>query len=607
MKYLYLENGTYFFKRKLPLTYKNYTVSLRTGDLEIAQYILATITPKTNLLFKLCKAKNMTYEEQFELMNSIIKQYVKEAWVDYGELAKLRYEAFSYTTKKGKRRDGAHPKAIERALKQVEDEIYDVNSKSADELIESILNRSNINRTDIERIDDQYMFRTELLKAEYELLSCDRLRSKGRLANPAHLNDEMEPYIQKQEPKQAAPVELSRLEKQKEIHSNRYYERTIDDLAQEYIVEKKDKMGASVYKAFVEELEYFIGYCGEEYLYDITDVVFERYARLVKNLPNKKLHRKLYSLYSREELAGMTGDELQAIVSTLYHKKESSIEELDMLADGTVNDKLGYVIGFLDYAIKKNYLDKNRLKGERIESAKPKFERVFFDDTEIRKMLTYTTWFGSELEHNLKEKPERFFIPLIGLYQGFRGNEIAQLSMKSIVKKDGIDCFSIAIHDSKQKNKTANSKRLIPIHSKLIELGFLKYIERQKKQGEEQIFSNLRYDEKSGYWKDFGDDFNEILKPQFVDKETLENPRIQVDFHSMRHLFAYMLKDVINDNTLIYLMGHSLKGKLSHGNYGKGRHGEMYRVDVLKNSLEQLEYDIDLSHLEKATKKIFKT
>lgn len=607
MKYLYLENGTYFFKRKIPLTYKNYTISLRTGNLETAQYILATIAPKINLLFNLCKAKCMTYEEQFELMNHIIREYVKEAWLDYGDLAKLRYEAFTYTTKKGKRRDGAHPKAIDRALQIVEDEIYDIDSKSADDLIEALFGRSNINREDVEKIDDQYMFRTELLKAEFELLTCDKLRSEGRLATPYHLNKEVEPYVPKDIPQSVSFPEQSRVEKQKEIHSERYYEKTIKELMEEYILEKKEKMGKNVFNTFVEELNYFVNYCGQEYLFDITDDFFGKYARLVKNLPNKKLHRKLYVMFNREELSNKTRDELQAIVSTLFKNEESTIDELDMLADGTINDKLGYVSGLLDYAVKKNYIDKNRLKGERIEGAQPKFERVFFEEDEIKDMLTKTTWYGEELEKNLKERPERFFIPLIGIYHGFRGNEIAQLSMSSIVKKNGIDCFSIAVYDSKQKYKTNSSKRLIPIHSKIIELGFLKYIEQQKEKGEKQVFSNLRYDENSGYWKDFGDDFNEKLKPQFVDEEILNNPRIQVDFHSIRHLFGHMLKEVINDNTLIYLMGHSLKGKMTHDNYGKGRHGEKYRVDVLKSAIEQLSYDIDLSHLETATKKVFKT
>lgn len=609
MKYLYLEHGTYFFKRKMPLTKRNFSISLKTGHLDTAQFILATIIPKINIIFEFCKGERMNEAEQFDLMNTLIREYVKAAWIENGKLEKLRHRAFSSVNKRGRKRDGGHPKTIKETLPLIEDEIFDVDSESAEEMVQSILKRSNIPIEALERIEDRYTFKTELLKAEHELMRCDRLRNKGRLEEPYHLAQEVEPYIEDetQEAVYVAP-EQSRVEKQKEIHAENYYAKTIIEISEEYIRDEKEgNMGKNAFNALVEEIKYFTAFCGKEYFFEITDNIFQSYARMVKNLPSKQKHRKLYDMFSREELSEKTTDELQALVSILFENKESSVDELDMLADGTINDKLGYVGGLLDYAVKKGHLDKNRLKGERIENAQPKFERVFFEKDEINDMLTKSTWYSSELEKNLEKKPERFFIPLIGLYHGFRGNEIAQLSMKSIVNKDGIDCFSIAIHDAKQKNKTTNSKRLIPIHSKVIELGFLKYVEQQKTNGEKQVFSNLRYDEKSGYWKDFGDDFNEILKPQFVSEENLNNPRLQFDFHSLRHVFSHMLKEVINDNTLIYLMGHSLKGKMSHGNYGKGRHGEQYRVDVLKDAIEQLSYDIDLSHLEKATKKSYKT
>ncbi|MEA2047265.1 MAG: hypothetical protein U9O64_02315, partial [Campylobacterota bacterium] len=182
MKHLYLENGTYFFKRKIPLTKKNFSTSLKTGNLETAQYILATIIPKINLIFDFCKAQNMTEEEQFDLMTKIIRSYVKEAWIENGKLEKLRHKAFTTITKKGKKRDGGHPKAIEKKLLPfVQDCIYDIEGDEANKLVEEILQRSNISKEDIEKFDDYYTFKTELLKAEYELLYCDKGRNEETL------------------------------------------------------------------------------------------------------------------------------------------------------------------------------------------------------------------------------------------------------------------------------------------------------------------------------------------------------------------------------------------------------------------------------------------
>jgi integrase len=74
-------------------------------------------------------------------------------------------------------------------------------------------------------------------------------------------------------------------------------------------------------------------------------------------------------------------------------------------------------------------------------------------------------------------RPERFFIPLFSLYQGARENEVCQLFVRDIVrdKPTGLLCANITEDDGTgQKTKNQSSRRLIPIHPFLLELGLEK-------------------------------------------------------------------------------------------------------------------------------------
>lgn len=61
---------------------------------------------------------------------------------------------------------------------------------------------------------------------------------------------------------------------------------------------------------------------------------------------------------------------------------------------------------------------------------------------------------------------------LIGLYTGARVGEIAQLYLSDFIEEDGIPCIRIATDSDGQSLKTEVSRRLVPIHPVLVELGY---------------------------------------------------------------------------------------------------------------------------------------
>jgi integrase len=88
------------------------------------------------------------------------------------------------------------------------------------------------------------------------------------------------------------------------------------------------------------------------------------------------------------------------------------------------------------------------------------------------------------------------WLPLIGLYTGARINEICQLNPFTDIVLDnatGISYFHFTddgetISGVDKSIKTKSSKRIVPIHSKLLELGFLDYIEKIKQADQKIIF-----------------------------------------------------------------------------------------------------------------------
>lgn len=103
-----------------------------------------------------------------------------------------------------------------------------------------------------------------------------------------------------------------------------------------------------------------------------------------------------------------------------------------------------------------------------------------------------------------KDSGARYWIPLIMLTHGLRVREACQITLSDFIEINGISCFKITNEDSLSNSdtklksaKNKNTKRTIPIHPKLIELGFDKYVKKQKEKKSHFIFPSSLPDEKS--------------------------------------------------------------------------------------------------------------
>ena len=89
-----------------------------------------------------------------------------------------------------------------------------------------------------------------------------------------------------------------------------------------------------------------------------------------------------------------------------------------------------------------------------------------------------------------------YWLPLLGLLTGARLNELCQLHLSDFQVIDGIHCINIQDEEEGQRLKNKSAERLVPIHDKLIEVGFIRYVERLHEQGQKRLFPALKFSEK---------------------------------------------------------------------------------------------------------------
>lgn len=70
-----------------------------------------------------------------------------------------------------------------------------------------------------------------------------------------------------------------------------------------------------------------------------------------------------------------------------------------------------------------------------------------------------------------------YWIPLLGLFTGTRLGELCQLRTVDVQQVEGVNVLVLTNEGEGQNIKSDAGHRSVPIHSELVRLGFLKYVE----------------------------------------------------------------------------------------------------------------------------------
>lgn len=179
----------------------------------------------------------------------------------------------------------------------------------------------------------------------------------------------------------------------------------------------------------------------------------------------------------------------------------------------------------------------------------------------------------------LLRKDAKYWLPIISLWSGLRLDEIGAMRAEEMREHNGVWVFDLSKRPIRgdRRLKNANARRIVPVHSKLMELGMLEYHQAQTEWLFPEIWESKRPREPAtaGFSKWFGlwraeNGFSERWK----------------DFHAFRHTFKEACREAgIAEDVHDRLTGHGGRSDQETGrSYGKSD------IKFLKSTIDRVEF-----------------
>lgn len=323
---------------------------------------------------------------------------------------------------------------------------------------------------------------------------------------------------------------------------------------------KKAKARIAEYTPAVER---FIELLGDKPIDTITKRDVAEFRNLLEQLPSRP-KQSIATLPLRQQMA-VTQD-----------------QHLPRLNLATVKKLIRGLSAVLAQAVDDGLLEHNPVHGVKVQVPTP----VTTDDAEPAfRPNEIVAIFNSPLflqrrgptRANFGEAP--YWVPLMLYYTGARVEEICQLYVTDIRQEQGIWFIHIAEQRSDQRVKNLSSNRDVPIHSHLIELGFLEYVQRLPTDG--RLFPHLTASgPKESYHARLGVWWGNYLR------ETIQLTRSGISrFHSFRHTFMTHCRTLsLREDVQNAITGHSQHTDRTH----TGRDYGVYTLAVKHDAIERI-------------------
>ena len=277
---------------------------------------------------------------------------------------------------------------------------------------------------------------------------------------------------------------------------------------------------------------------------------FKRYAQLKKNLKSSTPRclednylgvQLAFGLMEKEYLEDITKQDCRILCDRIYrvpkkwHTKlsaDTTILKLlttapqRTLSRQTIKKYLGTFKEFMRYGVKEEIIPHSLNEFVDMPIKGDRKERSPFTTDELKKIFNPKVY----PDPHIRTNQAKFWIPLLALFHGCRSNELCQLDVSDIIQEKGIPCISINNNAPDKSVKNRGSNRIIPIHPKLLDMGFLYYVEYQRREKQRKLFSELPYRKATGYATVIQHWFGRYMDNIGISEKSKV-------FHSFRHTF----------------------------------------------------------------------
>lgn len=299
--------------------------------------------------------------------------------------------------------------------------------------------------------------------------------------------------------------------------------------------------------AYTTSANRFIEFIGLKAAEDISVTDLADFRNLIEKLPSRP--SKAVRLLPLHRQVEDKGEKISPVRVENIMKELSSVFRV-AVEDGKLTD---------------NPLSKLK---KRKAIAGPAIIRSYSRD-EIRRIFSLPVFHGEDTPHGAMA----YWIPIILYYCGARVEEIAQLRKGDIIEVDGTPCFRLTMGEG-QSIKMGNTRQF-PIHSHLLELGFLDFVQSCTYQ----LFAE-KSEVNGSYSYNYGRWWGNYIREHGLTRNGIKPT------HSFRHSLVTLFRDLdireeIQDSILGHNENSSDRAKASHG-YGEKS------VEAQRRAIEQI-------------------
>ena len=342
-----------------------------------------------------------------------------------------------------------------------------------------------------------------------------------------------------------------------------------------YLTDNQNSWGEKQFKSLEAKLNYFLDYASDEdglnphqrLLSSITSAQARAYKEHLQRTPTNA-KKKYPDLSPKESVAAAAKDNASLLgvtsqnnylqsLSTLY---SFAAKELDYEGDNPFKGRSNPKAAKKNQREQRNPLSKDHLK--------KLFQSPLFTGC---KSLASCHRPGSLVP----KESHKYWAPLIGLYTGMRMQEILQLYVADVYQTNNIWLFDLNENHKDQKLKSPQSKRLVPIHHNLLDLGFLEFL-GSKRQG--RLFEDAPLASDGTYSSTFSKWFSRYLSNIGIKTD-------KTSFHSLRHNMKDFFRQIGESDEL----SENFMGRTT-GSTGEA-YGSRYSIERYHSALNKINFD----------------
>jgi integrase len=324
-------------------------------------------------------------------------------------------------------------------------------------------------------------------------------------------------------------------------------------------IEKLTIKNITEYRRHMKFFEYFLG---DYHVDQIDRKQLDKMMGTFANMPLAQLDAKkggsksyIYKDYSLEKRINIA--------------LESDVEHLYLPSTRYIKSAEKVLTNFFLYLRKEDLIENDPVSSMLFDAKKVSKNKGYKRNKFSKKIASMI------IDHCIKDtRNELHWATLIMAHTGARNSEVLQLRRQDIFRDDDSKILCFKITDKAGKTKTESSNRLIPIHSKLISLGF------------EDFYSNISSEKIFTKSVDNLNNWFNGLRTELCIPALSQNNELQ-DLYSFRHnVGSYLTIKNQSQKMINALLGHSNSD--IGGNY---THIDNEDIAELKSVIENISYE----------------